>query len=263
MSRWILSILVLGVVGSLLPAADLASVPRVIAKQPKYLGQPQYCLLILGRDLTHRVWLVRDGDTLYADRNGNGDLTEADEKIVGKKDETDVDFSVGTLRIAGREHRHLVVSSIRLSKVAGEAPDPVSRAALEKNPAADLMAVRAEVQVPGLKGGGDDGRVPVYARSDANGPLLFGDTPEKAPIVHLAGPLQIQPEEKPSTLVRNVVCDLMLVVGTPGVGPGTFASVAYEDLIPSESYAVVEAEWPAAKPAEPPVRARYELKERC
>ncbi len=30
-------------------------------------------------------WLVRDGDTLYVDRNGNGDLTEPGEKVAAEK----------------------------------------------------------------------------------------------------------------------------------------------------------------------------------
>src|SRR5437762_2567508 len=98
MSRWLCSAVILL---WCLPvhAADLSKLDRTIAKQPSYSGKPEYCLLVFGDDAKDRVWLVRDGDTLYADKNGNGDLTEAGEKIAGDKDSTTLSFHVGTIRI--------------------------------------------------------------------------------------------------------------------------------------------------------------------
>jgi len=61
-------------------AVDLNPVPRRIAKEPSYQSAaPRYCRLAFGPDAAHHVWLVLDGDTLYVDRNGNGDLTEGGE----------------------------------------------------------------------------------------------------------------------------------------------------------------------------------------
>jgi hypothetical protein len=54
---------------------------RKVAKEPVYKSNPKYCLLVFGPEAKTRVWLVQDGDTLYVDRNGNGDLTEAGEKV--------------------------------------------------------------------------------------------------------------------------------------------------------------------------------------
>src|SRR5260370_39867195 len=62
-------------------AADLAKVDRTIKKEPAYQAKPKYCLLVFGPEAKHRVWLVLDGDTLYVDKNGNGDLTEAGKRI--------------------------------------------------------------------------------------------------------------------------------------------------------------------------------------
>ena len=60
--------------------ADLTRIERFIAKEPLYKTKaPEYCLLVFGPEAKTRVWLVRDGDTLYVDRNGNGDLTEPGE----------------------------------------------------------------------------------------------------------------------------------------------------------------------------------------
>src|SRR3569623_1065639 len=62
-------------------AADLGKIDRRIRKEPAYKGKPGYCLLVFGRAADHRVWLVLDGDTLYVDRNGDGDLTGEGEKV--------------------------------------------------------------------------------------------------------------------------------------------------------------------------------------
>ena len=74
-----LAFLVLGSIPT--PAGDLTKVDRAIAKEPAYRAKPRYCLLLFGPEAKTRVWLVQDGDTLYMDRNGNGDLTEAGEKV--------------------------------------------------------------------------------------------------------------------------------------------------------------------------------------
>ena len=44
---------------------------------PYQSKSPKYALLIFGPEARTRIWLVLDGTTLYVDRNGNGDLTDA------------------------------------------------------------------------------------------------------------------------------------------------------------------------------------------
>src|SRR5438876_4940788 len=70
-------------------AADLDKIERRIAREPAYKTKPRYCLLVFGPQAKSRVWLVQDGDTLYVDRNGNGDLTEKGERFVLALDEYD------------------------------------------------------------------------------------------------------------------------------------------------------------------------------
>lgn len=245
-------------------AADLSKVNRTINKQPKYVGKPGYCLVVFGPEATDRVWLIRDGDTLYADKNGNGDLTDPGERVVAEKSGAARAFHVGTVRVGKLEHRNVTV---RASALSGYGEDytshPVSRAALRKDKDVDLMSVNAEVEAPGLKGDGDDGRLTVLARFDYGGPLLFADTPAAAPLLHFGGPLHLRTEAARPTLYRNVVHDLMLTVGTPGVGPGTFAHFGSEPLIPKGAFVVVEAEFSPNQPGAPPVRQKFELKERC
>ena len=63
-------------------AVDLTTIDRSIRKEPAYQSKaPQYCLLVFGPQAKTRVWLVLDGDALYLDRNGNGDLTDPGERL--------------------------------------------------------------------------------------------------------------------------------------------------------------------------------------
>ena len=61
------------------------------------------------------MWLVFDGDTLYVDRNGNGDLTDPGEKIAVKplprpREDTDtLTFEVGDITVGGRTHKTMNV----------------------------------------------------------------------------------------------------------------------------------------------------------
>ena len=72
---------------------DLNKIDRSIAKEPTYTGtQPLYGLVVFGPQAKTQVWMVLDKsvadidvyDVLYADLNGNGDLTEADEQFTAK-----------------------------------------------------------------------------------------------------------------------------------------------------------------------------------
>src|SRR5262249_38818786 len=84
-----------------------------------YRSQPRYCLLVFGPKAEHRVWLVLDGDSLYVDRNGNGDLTEEGKRFAVPKWEEltkpHVAYSqekrtrAGDLRVGGLTHTDLVV----------------------------------------------------------------------------------------------------------------------------------------------------------
>src|SRR5205823_12604313 len=95
------------------PAADLSKIDRAIKKEPAYRGKPRYCLLVFGPEATTRVWLVQDGDTLYVDRNGNGDLTEPVEKLAAAKGEGDDEgvyaFKAGDIQDGLRTHKALIV----------------------------------------------------------------------------------------------------------------------------------------------------------
>ena len=58
----------------------LKKIDRKIGKEPVYAKSPKYCLVVFGAEAKFRVWLIIDGDALYVDLNGNGDLTEKGER---------------------------------------------------------------------------------------------------------------------------------------------------------------------------------------
>ncbi len=111
-----------------------------------------------------------------------------------------------------------------------------------------------------FKGVGLGGRiVQIAGFYDPTGVLTFADKPADAPVVHFDGPLTIDFDGEVPKLRLGRDNDLMLVVGTPGRGGGTFAMLAYEETIPRGAHPKVEARWPG----DPPARELFELKKRC
>ncbi|MCX7702175.1 MAG: hypothetical protein N2039_14965 [Gemmataceae bacterium] len=245
---------------------------RRIGKEPKYQGQPSYCLLVFDAEAKQRVWLVHDGESLYVDRNGNGDLTEAGEKVAARvaRAKTNEEpegylFEVGTLKVGKLPPKSLTVTAIRLKRFEDGPPGelPAVRAALQRDRMALGYMVRVEAERPGIKGGGDGGRVDfVSGPTDLNGVLQFAPTPSEAPVLHYAGPLDLNFYTiKPELQVGRGV-EFVLVVGARGSGPGTLAMIAYEGTVPKELHPVAEITFPA-KEGEKPITERVELKDRC
>src|SRR5262245_45184715 len=62
-------------------AADPPKIGRPTLKEPAYQTQPKYFVLLFGPRGDTQIWCVHDGDALYVDKNGSGDLTEAGKRI--------------------------------------------------------------------------------------------------------------------------------------------------------------------------------------
>jgi hypothetical protein len=252
--------------------ADPPAIDRKIGQEPKYqTGKPKYGLLAFGPDGADRVWLVQDGDTLYVDRNGNGNLTGAGDKVPAKKPRAGVEpeggeytFEIGDLTVGGKTHKGFTLITFPLARFSHVFKDyPAAEAQLKADPKAVIVRVNGEVEVPGLKGGGTDGRVGFYsALIDQGGGCVLADKPADAPVFRPGGPLEITFDPVPTLRVGRS-SEFMLVVGTPGVGPGTFAAVAYTDTVPASAKPVAEIEFQPAKAGDPPVKEKYEIKERC
>jgi hypothetical protein len=260
-------LLAFGLLAAPAVAADLATIDRSIKKEPIYATKsPQYCLLVFGPETRDRVWLVHDGDVLYVDRNGNGDLTEAGERVgveEGGSKEQGFSFAAGDLTAGGKTHKGLAVTFIPLKLFAGN-PSLTSvaaiRDALKADPGAVAVRVSVDVESARFKGAGIGGRVMQLAGYfDPAGVLTFAAKPADAPVVHFDGPLQVNFYGEVPSLRLARDNDLVLVIGSPGKGGGTFAMLAYQDTIPADAYPKVEVHWPG----DPPVNEHFELKERC
>src|SRR5262245_57028889 len=97
--------------------ADLTKIERTIASEPVLRGQRDYCLLVFGPDAATRVWLIFDGNILYADRNGDGDLTQIDERFGLFQDDYDQKrglsvWQIGDIKSSGTTYQGLTVTRI-------------------------------------------------------------------------------------------------------------------------------------------------------
>jgi hypothetical protein len=262
-SRLLAALTGLLLVAAPLAAADLAQLDRKILKEPTYQGRPKYCLLAFGPEAEARVWLVLDGDTLYVDRNGNGDLTEPGERVARKDDGSDgfLSFEAGDLHVGGRTHKGLRVYVRNLDALAGR--DDEIKEHLARNPHARGYQIALDVENATRKGHGLGGRIEqLVSLSDARGFLAFADDAQHAPVVHFGGPLQLTLFGKHRFTVGRET-DLVLGLGTPGLGAGTTAYVAYEGLVPEQAHPRAEVVYPPRRPGDKPVRELYELKHRC
>ncbi len=246
-------------------AVDLTTIERKLVKEPAYRSKPRYCLMVLGPEAKTRVWLVQDDDTLYVDRNGNGDLTEANEKVTAEKSEDTEEgvytFKAGDLRDGRRLHKELTLYVTKIDRLAGQ--DEFVKALLKKDAKARGYRVYLEVDVPGRKGTGFEGRIQQRSSLvDASGVLQFADRPQDAPILHFGGPWQVTLFGSHQLMIDRET-DVVLGVGSPGLGAATFSWIDYENVIPTDKYPTVDVVYPPKRPGDAPLHEHYELKHRC
>lgn len=219
---------------------------------------------MFGPEAKTRIWLVLDGKSLYVDRNANGDLTDDGEKIAAIKgaDFLDEDiFEIGEIHDGGRTHKNLTLYVRKVDSLARR--DESLQKELARLPGGRGCSLSVHVELPGWKGLGIGGRVrQVAGPYDTQGFLAFADKPNNAPIVHFGGRWQMQSERRNRLMVGNET-DLVLSIGTPGLGAGTTASLYYAGTVPENVHPRIEITYPPAHPGEPPLKRLFELKERC
>jgi hypothetical protein len=182
--------------GGLSQATDLSAIPRTLQKEPVYQGKPRYCLLVFGRKADTRIWIVQDGKDLYVDANGNGDLTEVGEKYPGNGSF----FRIGKLvERDGTIHKNLHIHC--------------------QSDGTFIMELH-----------NDNGRRRQYVGMDLMDRPALGDSPENAPIIHFNGPMSlvrygpIYKMPRMAAPSKSIRYALRVMLGTPGLGKGTFAS---------------------------------------
>ena len=249
----ICTLLVVGSTAITAWGADLSKIDRAIAKEPVYKGKPEYCLLVFGPKAESHVWLVRDGDVLYVDRNGNGDLTEEGEDVKAVEQRSNLTsategervesrfwkFDIGAVREGKLKHDTLVVEMGHVEHIPKEGKPRV----------ADHTFVTLKLE--GKR------------QQTAYGSFSFARRPQDAPVIHFNGPLTIVPRHENQVLARGGNGHkFRAAIGTPGLGKGTFAFLT-TDAVPAGIHPVAEVEFPAASADARPIRARAVLALRC
>ena len=254
--------------GSAAFGADLSRIQRTIAREPVYRSKPRYCLLVFGPEAKTRVWLVQDGDTLYVDRNGNGDLTEPGKKVSAeKREEGAADgtyaFKIGEIHDGRRVHKEMHLSIVKIDELQLISSDEVAKTFVAKNPHGRGYVLFGEVEMPGWKGATPGGRIRQHTwYTDAKSVFQFADRPQDAPVVHFGGPWQIALFGWHQLTIGRE-SDVVLGVGTPGVGPAAMTYIDYEGVIPENVYPTSDIIYPSEAPGDPARTEHYTLKRRC
>jgi hypothetical protein len=223
-----------------LPAADLSKIDRTIRKEPHYKGKPLYALLVFGPEVKTRIWVVKDGETLYVDRNGDGDLTDKDEEF---------SLNCPNCKIEIRDSDKQTCYLITSISIWSEDNKPTDKT--------DKTHLIADVDIKGQL---------VYRQyCDAR----MTEKPDKAAIAHFHG----SPTIEPRTIAWKLTPELSrlpagdrpgeinAVVGTMDAERGCWVVVRSEDL-PKDLHPVVEVEYPTSKSGVP-IKQRYRLEQRC
>jgi hypothetical protein len=248
---------------------DLSQIERGIGKEPAYQEKPRYLLLVFGPEAKHKVWLVLDGKTLYVDRHATGDLSPLECRVNGEADGYhDCLFKVGDLTLGGQRYANLQVGINSVKEGVGVGFDemPMFKEFLAAQPKGMLFTVSVEVPferpLPDLRDGSPiEGTRHFAGPYDATGILQFGARPQDASIIHFGGPWTFGPDGQ-QKLVRGRREELALKLGTPGHGPGTFACICYDNLIPDSAMPKLRIEYPI-EPGSTPVERTYVLESRC
>jgi len=226
--------------------ADFSKVDRKIAKEPKYLANPLYGLIVFDPDGKSKVWFVLDRsspemkehDILYLDRNGNSDLTEPGERIVTAfNDGGTVVHEAGSVKLSekGPEHTHFRL----YASMAQRGVAPFFR-----------IKLRGQDEVWGGFNGRDER-------------TTLGGSPEKAPVfvADLSRPLTFQLFMPRYEFRRGDPERIALVVGVPGHGPATFMAVHEDFLIPGKDR--LFGTWIAKNKDGNELRERFEIRSHC
>jgi hypothetical protein len=240
-------------------AADLSKIDRTIKKEPVYQSKtPKYCLLVFGPEAKTRVWLVVDGDLLYVDRDGDGDLTAKGKRIEFSKGQS---FNAPNSPIG--ELRHSPPVDIIQPQGATKYTRLGVMQFLLKNDFVPKTKEQKEMAARLEKGGMS---VSVYIADKVRqqaGPV-FADSPAEAPVVQFDGPLTMRPIPLPSPVLTRgqAPSELRVSLASAGLGQDTFAFLDYDE-VPKDVHPIAEIQFPGKGPNDKGIRIKVVFDQRC
>jgi hypothetical protein len=199
-------------------AVDLAAAKKPLTAEPKYENPPRYLVMAFGQPVHRVVWLVVDGTTLWADRDGDGRLDAAKERFAPKVEKHEDHF-------VAESHEYAI----------GELP------AVQGSPAYPDLKVTLCAWNLRYEGKGDMREVMEVLRADPSlrNPTVnlvrkdkpaqfamteFSAAPATATVLHFDGPTTWGLVENlvPLRFTPGEQCDFKVSLGTPGLGPWSF-----------------------------------------
>lgn len=225
---------------SVLHAADYAKIDRSLAKEPAYQSEtPRYALLLFGREAPLRVWIVLDGETVYLDRDADGDLTDPDEHFENVE----------------------ACKDIKIADPDGKTTFTITRIRMHEDKGPPRTYLMANVDING----------PVSYRQYSS-TYVDADS-RKADIAHFHGPLTAGPitinykvPENLALTIGEEPTDLRCLVGTMSDEHGCWVVVRSHNgdkyAFPEGVHPRVKIEFPR-KNGGPPITKDYILDEFC
>jgi hypothetical protein len=173
------------IVAGLSPPADLSQLDRTVPDEPAYQTRaPKYCLLAFGPGARSTAWLVHDGRAVHLHASPDGKAAKVWRRVTSDSGT----FDLGDVWAGAKLYTNLRFS-----------------------PKSDYqLSVRI------------DGRRQLAGR-DRTGCLELAATAKGAPVVHFDGPLTLDLYSEQEPLRTETESELRVVVGTRGIGTGTFA----------------------------------------
>lgn len=204
-------------------AVELDQIERAVVKEPNYRGQPSYCLLVFGPEAKTRIWLAFDDDTVYVDQQRKGDLTAKALKLADNK--ATIDLGVvpdgnGQSKEAKMHLQRVPPSGARMFYSLG-------------GKTSQSVGIAGEM------------------------PVTFADKAKDAPIIHLGGPLTYRLESSLSNLKPGKDYSFSGRLGTPGLGPGSFATL--HPIFVTEGRYHVRMAFPHQDPDRPRIEKEFLL----
>ncbi len=225
-------------VPALFPAPDLKKIVLRVGKEPAYrTGKPAYCLAVFGPLAATRLWLVHDGEDLYVDRDGDGDLTGPGEKVAARVKKVSIETSFGP--VDGEE---LSFEIGDVTEQGGRFKHRGFRLEVDSSRTYRLTVLTA-------------GKWEQYSYR-----FKFAAAAKEAPVIHFHGPRRLQLVGRPQ-LTPSADGELAVEVSTPGLGPNSTA-VYYNLSIPRDVHPRAEVTFPARSGGKP-MTVRATLDKRC
>ena len=210
-----------------------SSIDRTILREPEYEIKPGYCLLVFGPKFETQVWLVADGETIYVDRNANGDLTDDGETLLPQSG-------------SGSGNRHY------------EKTDLVPADGLQEHTQFTIGCYQT-----------NEKKIHHFIKVKVNGEIqqyagwrpIFSNSPESAKILQFGGKFAPQPLRKHQLSLTEDDQELHLSFFTKGHGLNSNTMLGYS-AVPESTIPIAEIEWPSADSAVP-IRTEVQLTQRC